>query len=264
VYLNPNFKRKGRTMKNITAVLLTALLVLTVSLNLACQKQETQPGSASGGSGAGGAGTEIQGAQQLLDKIRASNSFEQLPDLLTNRTAAGLALPLVIFAQMGLAFSSGVPQMGATENANHGEPDEKTKQMQADLESLLKRYGIDEQTMSDDSKRKAVESQIESRGRELLTELIAFMKKVSPDKEPEKNPPLPPNDTLNFEKLSPTAVKISSKDGKSLSGFERDSFEARLEDGKWRMDAGGIEEMMQGMKKSMEGGPGNSNKNSNK
>jgi hypothetical protein len=264
VYLNPNFKRKGRTMKNITAVLLTALLVLTVSLNLACQKQKTQPGSASGGSGAGGAGTEIQGAQQLLDKIRASNSFEQLPDLLTNRTAAGLAFPLIIFAQLGMAFSSAGPQAGAEGNENHAGPDEKTKQMQAELDTILKRYGIDEQTMSDDSNRKAVSAQIESRGRELLTDLVAFMKKVSPDKEPEKNPPLPPNDTLNFERLSPTAVKVSSKDGKSLSGFDKDSFEARLEDGKWRMDAGGIEEMMQGMKKSMEGGPGNGNKNSNK
>jgi len=80
-------------MKNLTAVLLTALLVLTISLNLACQKQSApqSPGT--------GAGNEVQNAQQTLDKMRATTSFEQFPELLTNRTAAGMSFPLVIFAQ---------------------------------------------------------------------------------------------------------------------------------------------------------------------
>src|SRR5262249_17579546 len=191
-------------MKNITAVLLTALLVLTVSLNLACQKQAaSNSNSGTGGSGAGGAGTEIQGAQQLLDKIRASTSFEQLPDLLTNRTPAGLAFPLIIFTSMGIAFSE-APPPGAAGSEPPAGPSEKTKQLQAELEGILKRYGMDDETMKDDAKRKAAEPQIESRGRELLTELVAFTKKISPDKEPEKGPPVPPNDTLSFEKLSPT------------------------------------------------------------
>jgi hypothetical protein len=257
LYLDPNLKRKGRAMKNITAVRLTALLVLTISLNLACQKQAAPPSSGAG------AGNEIQNAQQTLDKMRATTSFEQFPDLLTNRTAAGMSFPLVIFAQMGIAFNSGELQPGGAENANNAGASEKAKQMKTELEAILKRYGMDEQTMSDESKRKAVESQIESRGRELLTDLVAFIKKTSNDsenKEAEKPPALPPNDALTFESLSPTAVKITPKDGKALAGFERQFLEARLEDGKWRIDAGGIDEIMASMKKSMESGPDKSSK----
>lgn len=242
-------------MKTITAVLMTTLLVLTVSLSLACQKKPDAPK---------GSGPEIQSAQQTLDKIRATTAFEQLPDMLTNRTAAAMSFPLMLVAQMGLAFANPELQPGAAENENSAGTSEKAKQLQAELEAILKRYGMDEETMKDDSKRKAGEAQVESRGRELLTELAAFIKKNMNDKndnkEPDKPPALPPNDTLTFESLSPTAVKITPKDGKPIPGFERQFLEARLEDGKWRLDAGGIEEAMESMKKSMESGPGKTSK----
>jgi hypothetical protein len=224
---------KSIRLRNLGALI--AIIILS-QIPIACKKSES--GSPSG--------SEIVNAKQALDRLNAASQIGQLADCLTNRSAAAAGMGFVVGAKLMVAMAEGI---GSGEQPPPGGPaaqDQDMKAMNSDLDGVLARYGVQGEPTSQQDRQK-LEQTLEGRGREFLTDMVVVFDKYKSLTKEASSPDLKlvKSNEADFQVISPSAVKITRKDGKPVEETSGRTFlEARLEDGKWRIDLGGIQDVL--------------------
>ena len=246
---------------------------LTVSLLTACSGNKDAGGAAPSGGGpitsagqnptdtgvaAGQAGHEIEEVKATIKKMGEQKDLAGIAPYLTNRTAAAFGTVMSIIPMMIVSFGEMGQKMGSElGKALGGKPAEPAKpaedkvfaEIKTDMEALSKKYGLD--------KKDGKPSDLEAHGREFFLEVAKIIDKMgkSDKLKGQGEAPKPSEITkkvedAEFTVVSPTEVKVVPKDKKDQPA------KFVLEEGTWRLDAGGIEDMKKEMSKAGPGGPG--------
>ena len=190
-------------------------------------------------------GGEIEAVKATLTKMSQEKELTAIGPYLSNRTAAVfglvLALPLMMmpsFADMGEALGKALAG-GSSQAQPAAKKDPKVAELKAELDALGKKYGLRQQ-LGDPQEAK----QIESRGREFFQDVAKLYDKLSKTELGKGKTEVPnPKDivknleSVEYRVVSPQEVQLIAKDKKEKP--------ARMivEDGAWRLDAGGMDEM---------------------
>lgn len=207
--------------------------------------------ASSGGVPVGQPGGEVAAAKEAMKKISSAKSITEIGPHLSNRSAGTLGTVLLFpigmmvgVAEMGDKLGKSLTSAGASAGAgaDHDKKLEEVKQIKTELEALTKKYGIDDKSAS----QEAMAAKVEAKGRELFHDVAALYDKLTKamgDKAGDLG--MKPNDIakdadkMEYTVVSPTEVKIVDKSAKSGDPHLR----AVVEDGAWRIDFGGLNEM---------------------
>jgi hypothetical protein len=230
--------------------LLFAVLTLTISLAAPALAQApapaptTQSANASAQTPAAPAMTAQQSAQAVagaralvLKVIHTKQDSFPPPSLFTNRSAALIG----VLSFIPLAFVDAFASMGTTQ--------EKAKYKRIDLaiKALGKKYNINGDSATP-AQKNVIMARLEKQGRPFYADVVAtFTKAISEMPSGQASKPSPkdsspssqfPRDiaAYTFTPVSPTRVKITAKN-------EKTPIEARLEEGQWRLDLGGLADL---------------------
>jgi hypothetical protein len=234
---------KRTVMKKTTRSIISSLLVLTIVNGLYGQHALQIPA--------------IEGAKQALARLVAAKSIDNVPDALTNRSCAGLAIGLIVGAELMIALGDAMTSGQTKGGKKTAKPDPKMKAMKLALDGILKRYGLSDRFLAKENRRKWNTAEVEKQGRPMLRELIALMNKLGDDNsKSDKTPTIPAESELTFEEISPTVVRITPKNDQPFVDFaNKKSIEARLEDGAWRIDVGGIGDVLKSLDEGFKSQP---------
>jgi hypothetical protein len=200
---------------------------------------------------AGGAGTEVEAAKETFRKVSAVKDMSEMASYLTNRSAAVFGVILMIpislmtsMEEMGSSFEN----MGKDPNAPAAPAaPKKASPFKAEFETITQKYGIKDMQSGPDP---AAMKNLEARGRELMRDLALLMEKIekSGKSTGEKSKPdvlQKGPDDFEYTVVSPTRVRIVPKE-KPKPGQPSEAFLV-VEDGRWRLDFGGMEDMQKAM-----------------
>lgn len=212
----------------------------------------------------GSAGGEVEAVKATLKKMSEQKDLAALAPYFSNRSAAAMGMVMMIPLTMMIAFADMGQQMGQSlgkaiggDNAKPSPPpapDKKVQAMKAEMDGLAKKYDLKGSKPDKEEMKK-----FESRGREFLTDIGQLFDKMSKSEggKSKMSGAKPEEFTkkledVDFKVVSPTEVKlIPKKKGKNDTPAS-----AILEDGAWRIDFGGIEELAKHGKSGPGGGPG--------
>ena len=205
-------------------------------------------------------GGEVAAVKETLRQMSTAKTLGEIGPYLSNRSAAALGMVLLIpvglivaFADMGDQFAKMAPSGGSKPAApSQDKKLQDIKALKTDFESVMKKYGVDEKKGGGEDQTKKVES----RGREFFADMAGLIDKLgkttgdkssSMDMKPDKL--VKDIDKMEYKVVSPTEVAIVDKDKPDQKA------KAVVEDGKWRIDFGGMEDLG----KMMNGGKGGAN-----
>ena len=193
--------------------------------------------------------TPVQGASAALDHAHMAKTLSEMNPYLTGESAAFLGFTLVLADSLMSGMATALSPKAASSPAAASQAASE-KAFQNQVEILLNRYRLTDKTLNM-SKSDSLPPALIARGHEFLSDAFALSSSYekshtsSKDRASGKNPTigsqisggdLPISSQCTFTVLSPTRVKIVPR-GKPAS-----SFEARLEDGQWRIDMAGLTE----------------------
>lgn len=179
---------------------------------------------------------EVRAAQQALQQCHAADTLPALAEHLTDESAA-------------LAGAYSVPGLSVMGRATK---DERFLQpFQADLNALLKQYGLDEASLTSVRAGNAPRALPASQGRAFLRDLGAFVARLQEYGRSANSPLqhyalnlrtiLPAAEDCAFHVVSATEVGISPNTGVKVSP-SIGRLAARREGGRWRIDLGTLSE----------------------
>ncbi len=179
----------------------------------------------------------LQGAAAALDRLHQAKSLTQMNPYITGDSAAFLGFILVTAD----SFISGMTTALSPKDKSPQAATEKALQSQVDV--LLNRYSVTNKTFKLFQKPDALPPALIARGHQFLSDALVLSSDYERAQPPKKNSAggsqfkssdFPASSACTFHVLSPTRVQIVPR-SKPTS-----SFEARLEEGQWRVDLGSL------------------------
>jgi hypothetical protein len=212
----------------------------------------------------GSSGGEVESVKAMLKKMSEQKDLASLAPYFSNRSAAAMGMVMMIPLTMMVAFADMGQQMGQSLGKAIGgdsakpspppAPSKKVQAMKADMDALAKKYDLKGSKPDKEEMKK-----FESRGREFMTDIGLLFDKMSKSEggKAKMSGAKPEEFTkkledVDFKVVSPTEVKLIQK----KKGKDDMPAKAIVEDGAWRLDFGGIEELAKHGKSAPGGGPG--------
>ena len=192
---------------------------------------------------AAGTLTPVDGAKQALERGRLAKGMTQLNGVITNESAATIGFSLTLMDSLVSGISTGLTKTLTPKTATHDNAAEKAYQDKA--EALLKHYSIDAKSINASNKSGTLPPALVAHGHQFLTDALALSSDYEKSSASPKNPDhglqfsgsdFPRPSACTFHALSPTRVLIVPR------GKPKSPFEARLEEGQWRIDLGSLME----------------------
>ena len=170
---------------------------------------------------------QIQGARHLMQQLSCQNSITNVIPLMSDRSAAAVAILYDSFA------SQMVSSFGTTPEASNQK--EAMLKLAADLAGVNRRYGVE--TTAEPAKEWTEASK---HGRAFALAVIGILTKdMSSDERMDLHARLmPPARAYNYVSVAPGRIKISLINGNNFPGLNQSYAEALWEDGSWRLDLG--------------------------
>ncbi len=179
----------------------------------------------------------VQGASAALDHAHTAKTLSALNPCLTNECAAAFGFTLVLAD----SFISG---MASAFTSNKKTPQAATeKAFQNQVDALLDRYSLTEKSLDPSQKADSLPPALITHGHQFLSDAFALSESYEKSHASAKSrtigsqmngSDLPTSSQCTFKVLSPTQVKIVPRVN------PKSPFEARLEDGQWRIDMGSL------------------------
>jgi len=179
----------------------------------------------------------LQGAAAALDHLHQAKLLTEMNPYLTGGSAAFLGFTLVIAD----SFISG---MTTALSPKDNSPQAATeKALQSKVDALLKRYSVTDKAFKLSEKPDALPPALTARGHQFLSDALALSSDYEKAQPPKKDSALgsqfsgsdfPASSACTFHVLSATRVQIVPRTK------PKSAFEARLEEGQWRIDLGGL------------------------
>lgn len=191
--------------------------------------------------------TPVQGASAALDHLHQAKSLAEMNPFLTNESAAVLGFTLVLADSLMSGMATALSPKAASSPAAASQAASE-KAFQNQVEALLNRFSLSDKTLKM-SNSDSLPPALVARGHQFLVDAFALSNSYEKshtsanDRASGKNPTIgsqikgsdfPASSQCSFKVLSPTRVQIVPR-SKPTS-----SFEARLEDGQWRIDMLGL------------------------
>ena len=180
-----------------------------------------------------GTGSAVKCARVVVTKFFSKKATMPAPELLTNRSAAGIGFVTAIGIDLAVGTASGFSQFSQGEKPHGGNIADKK------IQALMDKYGMTGGNDSDPSMKK-----LQTHGREFYSAVLAIMADPQVAKllrsggspgptssgwKGDTNP-----DHMTFTQVSPTKVKVTAP-GSPVTGLN-----VVLEDDAWRIDMGDI------------------------